>query len=34
LPIDVRVAALGGKLKLAARAYNYIGDVPFLPVFD
>ena len=34
LPIDVRVAALGGKLKLAARAYNYIGDVPFPPVFD
>ena len=34
LPIDVRVAALGGKLKLAARAYNYIGDAPFLPVFD
>ena len=34
LPIDVRVAALGSKLKLRARAYNYIGDVPFLPVFD
>jgi hypothetical protein len=34
LPIDVRLAALGGKLKLAARAYNYIGDAPFLPVFD
>lgn len=34
LPIDVRVAALGSKLKLRSRAYNYIGDVPFLPVFD
>lgn len=34
LPIDVRIAALGSKLKLRARAYNYIGDVPFLPVFD
>ncbi|MGA8171943.1 MAG: undecaprenyl-phosphate glucose phosphotransferase [Methylocystis sp.] len=34
LPIDVRVAALGGKLKLASRAYNYIGEAPFLPLFD
>ncbi|MFT4098769.1 MAG: undecaprenyl-phosphate glucose phosphotransferase [Rhodoblastus sp.] len=34
LPIDVRIAALGSKLKLRSRAYNYIGDVPFLPVFD
>lgn len=34
LPIDVRIAALGSKLKLKARAYNYIGDVPFLPMFD
>ena len=34
LPIDVRIAALGSKLTLRARAYNYIGDVPFLPVFD
>ena len=34
LPIDVRIAALGSKLRLRARAYNYIGDVPFLPVFD
>ncbi len=34
LPIDVRIAALGSKLKLKSRAYNYIGDVPFLPVFD
>ena len=34
LPIDVRVAALGSKLKLASRTYNYIGDAPFLPVFD
>jgi Undecaprenyl-phosphate glucose phosphotransferase len=34
LPIDVRIAALGSKLKLRSRVYNYIGDVPFLPVFD
>jgi Undecaprenyl-phosphate glucose phosphotransferase len=34
LPIDVRIAAHDSKLKLRARAYNYIGDVPFLPVFD
>jgi len=34
LPIDVRIAALGARLKLRSRAYNYIGDVPFLPVFD
>ncbi len=34
LPIDVRIAALGCRLKLRARAYSYIGDVPFLPVFD
>jgi len=34
LPVDVRVAAHESKLKLRSRAYNYIGDVPFLPVFD
>jgi Undecaprenyl-phosphate glucose phosphotransferase len=34
LPVDVRISALGGKLTLRSRAYNYIGDVPFLPVFD
>ena len=34
LPIDVRIAALGSRLKLQERAYSYIGDVPFLPVFD
>jgi len=34
LPIDVRIAALGSRLKLRERAYSYIGDVPFLPVFD
>jgi Undecaprenyl-phosphate glucose phosphotransferase len=34
LPIDVRIAAHTSRLKLSKRAYNYIGDVPFLAVFD
>jgi Undecaprenyl-phosphate glucose phosphotransferase len=34
LPLDVRIAASGSKLKLRSRVYNYIGDVPFLPIFD
>ena len=34
LPVDVRISALGSKLTLRDRAYNYIGDVPFLPIFD
>ena len=34
LPVDVRISALGGKLPLRERAYAYIGDVPFLPLFD
>ncbi|MDT2021601.1 undecaprenyl-phosphate glucose phosphotransferase [Methylocella sp. CPCC 101449] len=34
LPVDVRISALSSKLKLRGRAYNYIGDVPFLPLFD
>lgn len=34
LPVDVRIAAHVAKLKLAKRAYTYIGDVPFLAVFD
>ncbi len=34
LPIDIRISALGAKLKLRPRAYSYIGKVPFLAVFD
>ncbi len=34
LPIDVRIAAHASKLKLSKRAYAYIGEVPFLAVFD
>lgn len=34
LPIDVRIAAHASRLKLSKRAYSYIGDIPFLAVFD
>ena len=34
LPVDIRISALGSRLKLRDRAYQYIGDAPFLPVFD
>jgi Undecaprenyl-phosphate glucose phosphotransferase len=34
LPVDIRISALGSRLKLRDRAYQFIGDVPFLPVFD
>jgi Undecaprenyl-phosphate glucose phosphotransferase len=34
LPVDVRISALGARLKLRDRVYHHIGDVPFLPVFD
>ncbi|MDH7795642.1 MULTISPECIES: undecaprenyl-phosphate glucose phosphotransferase [unclassified Beijerinckia] len=34
LPVDVRISALSSQLKLRGRAYNYVGDVPLLPLFD
>lgn len=34
LPIDVRISAHQSKLRLRPRAYSYIGDIPFLAVFD
>ncbi len=34
LPVDVRIFAPDEILPLRGRAYSYIGDVPFLPVFD
>lgn len=34
LPIDIRISALGSKLKLRPRAYTFIGKTPFLAVFD
>ncbi len=34
LPIDVRLSAHTAKLRFRPRAYNYIGSVPFLAIFD
>jgi Undecaprenyl-phosphate glucose phosphotransferase len=34
LPLDIRISALGSKLKLRPRAYTFIGKTPFLAVFD
>ena len=34
LPIDIRISAHASKLRLRPRAYSYIGEAPFLAVFD
>jgi Undecaprenyl-phosphate glucose phosphotransferase len=34
LPVDIRVSALASRLRFRPRAYSWIGDVPFLDVFD
>ncbi len=34
LPIDVRLSAHTAKLRYRPRAYSYIGNVPFLAIFD
>ena len=34
LPVDIRIAAQGSKLRMAPRAYSYIGKVPFLDLYD
>jgi FlaA1/EpsC-like NDP-sugar epimerase len=34
LPIDIRLSAHTAKLRFRPRAYNYIGNVPFLAIFD
>ncbi|HOV04809.1 MAG TPA: undecaprenyl-phosphate glucose phosphotransferase [Kaistiaceae bacterium] len=34
LPADIRMSAHTNKLRLHRRAYSYIGNVPFLDVFD
>jgi len=34
LPVDVRISALASRLRFRPRAYSYIGDVPFMDVFD
>jgi Undecaprenyl-phosphate glucose phosphotransferase len=34
LPVDIRLSAHTNRLKLRPRVYSYIGDVPFLDIFD
>ncbi len=34
LPVDIRLSAHTDKLRFRPRAYSYIGNVPFLDVFD
>ena len=34
LPVDIRLSAYSQKLRYRPRAYSYIGNVPFLDVFD
>jgi Undecaprenyl-phosphate glucose phosphotransferase len=34
LPVDVRISALGSKLRLSSSAYTYIGRVPMLALMD
>ncbi|MCX5514941.1 undecaprenyl-phosphate glucose phosphotransferase [Kaistia algarum] len=34
LPVDIRLSALGSRLRFTPRAYSYVGDVPFLDLLD
>jgi Undecaprenyl-phosphate glucose phosphotransferase len=34
LPVDIRLSAHTNKLRFRPRAYSYIGNVPFLDIFD
>ncbi|MFA5951624.1 MAG: undecaprenyl-phosphate glucose phosphotransferase [Hyphomicrobium sp.] len=34
LPVDIRISALGSKLRLSSGAYTYLGRVPMLAVMD
>ncbi|MBZ0216587.1 MAG: undecaprenyl-phosphate glucose phosphotransferase [Fimbriimonadaceae bacterium] len=34
LPVDIRLSAHSNKLRFRPRSYSYIGNVPFLDVFD
>ena len=34
LPVDIRVSGQAAQLKLSPRAYDYLGDLPLLAVFD
>ena len=34
LPVDIRISGQESRLKLSPRAYDYLGDLPLLAVFD
>ncbi len=34
LPVDIRLSALGARLRFRPRAYSYIGSIPFLDLAD
>jgi len=34
LPVDIRISALGSKLRLSSSAYSYVGRVPMLALMD
>ncbi len=34
LPVDIRLSALGSRLRFRPRAYSYIGSIPFLDLAD
>ncbi len=34
LPVDIRVSGQSAQLKLSARAYDYLGELPLLSIFD
>jgi len=34
LPVDIRISALGSKLRFTPRSYSYLGPVPLIDLFD
>ena len=34
LPVDIRISALGSKLRFTPRSYSYVGPVPLIDLFD
>ncbi|WEK49124.1 MAG: undecaprenyl-phosphate glucose phosphotransferase [Candidatus Kaistia colombiensis] len=34
LPVDIRISALGSKLRFTPRSYSYVGPVPLVDLFD
>ncbi|MET4632999.1 undecaprenyl-phosphate glucose phosphotransferase [Kaistia defluvii] len=34
LPVDIRISALGNKLRFTPRSYSYLGPVPLIDLFD